>query len=141
MNPIENIRSQLEDKTKGHFNIDAYSTDSFNLSDYKLTQVLDDILLVQYVDVSEDGREVMRNGVLVPVDVARYTWRVGKVILAGPSCKTVKQGDYVVFPNDKGIRASNINGLRNVVFLNEIRIFSIVEPIEDSNNTKANKKK
>lgn len=141
MNPIENVRAQLEDKTKGHFNLDAYSTDSFNLSNYELTQVLDDILFVQYVDVSGDGREIERNGVLVPVDVARYTWRVGKVILAGPACKTVKVGDHVVFPNDKGIRASNINGLRNVVFLNEIRIFGIVKSCQEEVKPKKVSKK
>lgn len=129
MNPVEHIRSQLEDKTKGHFDLDAYNTESFHLADYKLTKVLDDILLVQYVDASDDGRTIMRNGIAVPIDIAKYTWRIGKVILAGNQCKTVAVGDYVVFPNDKGIRASNINGLRNVVFLNEIRIFGVCEPL------------
>lgn len=128
MNPIERVRSQLEDKTKGHFNLDAYSADSLHLTDYKLTKVLDDILLIQYVDSSEDGREIERNGVLVPIDVARYIWRIGKVILAGPNCKEVKEGDHVIFPNDKGIRASHINGIKNAVFLNEIRIFGVCNP-------------
>jgi co-chaperonin GroES (HSP10) len=54
-------------------------------------------------------------------------WRVGKVILAGPNCKTVKEGDYIVFPNDKGIQAANINDLKNIVFLSENRIFGVCE--------------
>ena len=84
--------------------------------------------MVQYVDASEDGREVMRNGIYVPLDVSTHVWRVGKVILAGPNCKFTKAGDHVVFPNDKGIRASNINGIKNAVFLNEPRIFGVCVP-------------
>jgi hypothetical protein len=56
------------------------------------------------------------------------TWRIAKVILAGPDCKTVTEGDIIVFPNDKGIQVSNLNDYKNVVFLNESRIFGVCEP-------------
>jgi hypothetical protein len=128
----ENLRSKLEDNVKGNIQLEAYKSDSFELSDWTLTSVLDDILMVQYVDVSETGREVLRNGIYVSVDVTTHVWRVGKVILAGPNCKFTKQGDHVVFPNDKGIRASNINDIKNIVFLNEARIFGVCKLKNDT---------
>jgi hypothetical protein len=50
------------------------------------------------------------------------------VILSGPNCKTVKESDYIVFPNDKGIQAANINDIKNIVFLSESRIFGVCNP-------------
>jgi hypothetical protein len=122
---IEKMRSSLDDRIKGNIELDAYQTQPFELADWTLTSVLDDILMVQYVDATEDGKEVMRNGLLVPINISTHVWRVGKVILAGPSCKYVKKGDHIVFPNDKGIRASCINELKNIVFLNEARVFGV----------------
>jgi len=124
----EKLRAGMEDRIKGAIQLEAYASRPFELSDWNLTAVLDDLLMVQYIDASEDGREVMRNGIYVPIDVATHVWRVGKVVLAGPNCQFTKVGDYVVFPNDKGIRASSINGIKNAVFLNEARIFGICEP-------------
>ena len=128
----ENLRTKLEDKVKGSIQLEAYKSDTFELSDWTLTSVLDDILMVQYVDISETGREVLRNGIYVSVDVTTHVWRVGKVILCGPNCKYTKQGDHVVFPNDKGIRASNINDIKNIVFLNEARIFGVCKLKNDT---------
>lgn len=125
---IEKLRSNLDDKIKGSIQLEAYQTNHFELEEWTLTSVLDDILMVQYTDSSESGREVYRNGILVPIDVATYVWRVGRVILSGPNCKYTKKGDHVIFPNDKGIRASSINGLKNIVFLNESRIFGVCKP-------------
>lgn len=129
-NQTEALRANMEDRIKGVIQLEAYATKPFELSDWTLTSVLDDILMVQYIDASEDGREVMRNGIYVPIDVTTHVWRVGKVILAGPNCRFTKVNDYVVFPNDKGIRASSINGIKNAVFLNEPRIFGVCTPKE-----------
>ena len=120
---IENLRNQLEDRVGGKMQLDAYNSHTFELSDWNLTTLLDNLLMVQYVDATESGREVMRNGILVAIDATTHVWRVGKVIIAGPNCNYVKEGDHVIFPNDKGIRASCINDLKNIVFLNEDRIF------------------
>jgi co-chaperonin GroES (HSP10) len=120
-------RPKLEQLNKGTLELERYANSDMNLQDWKLTKVLDNILFVQYVDASEDGKEIKRNGIFVPIDVVNFTWRVGRVILAGPDCRTVKEGDYVVFPNDKGIQVANLNDHKNVVFLNEDRIFGVVE--------------
>ena len=120
-------RPEAEDKIGGKVQLDNYLGQDFNLDGWKLTKVLDDILMCQYIDVSEDGTEVKRGSIYVPVNAVNFTWRLAKVILAGPDCKTVKEGDIVVFPNDKGIQVANMNNLKHIVFLNETRIFGVCE--------------
>lgn len=120
--------SNLEDKIGGIVQLDQYQGHSLELDGWTLTNVLDDILMVQYVDINEDGTEIKRGNIWVPINAVNFVWRVGKVILSGPNCKSVKEGDYIVFPNDKGIQAANINDLKHIVFLNEGRIFGICNP-------------
>lgn len=120
--------TNLEDKIGGLVQLEQYQGHALELDGWKLTNVLDDILMVQYIDVNEDGTEIKRGSLWVPINTVNFVWRVGKVILAGPTCKTVKQNDFIVFPNDKGIQAANINDIKNIVFLNESRIFGICEP-------------
>jgi co-chaperonin GroES (HSP10) len=120
-------RPQQEDKIGGKVQLDNYLGSSFNLDGWTLTKVLDDILMCQYIDLNDDGTEIKRGNIWVPINAVNFTWRLAKVILAGPDCKTVKEGDIVVFPNDKGIQVANLNNLKHVVFLNESRIFGIAE--------------
>jgi co-chaperonin GroES (HSP10) len=120
-------RPKQEDVIGGKIQIDHYLGQDFNLDGWKLTKVLDDILMCQYIDVSEDGTEVKRGSLYVPINAVNFTWRLAKVVLAGPDCKTVKEGDVVVFPNDKGIQVANMNDLKHVVFLNESRIFGVCQ--------------
>tara|TARA_R110000796_G_scaffold143506_1_gene260079 strand:+ start:14555 stop:15019 length:465 start_codon:yes stop_codon:yes gene_type:complete len=117
-------------------NLDTYSNDSFSLHGYKLNKVLDDILLVQYVDLSADGKSIVRNGIHIPLAQVQKTWRIARVVLAGPLCKYTQPGDIVCFPDDKGIRVDNIsikgfdNSVRDCLFLNEERIFGVCESEE-----------
>jgi len=120
-------RPKQEDVIGGKIQIDHYLGQDFNLDGWKLTKVLDDILMCQYIDVSEDGTEIKRGSIYVPINAVNFTWRLAKVVLAGPECKTVKEGDVVVFPNDKGIQVANMNDMKHVVFLNESRIFGVCE--------------
>lgn len=124
-------RPEQEDLIKGLVQIDNYKGSQFELDGWQLTAVLDDILMVQYADINEDGDLVKRGSMWVPINAVNHVWRVGKVLLAGPNCKSVKEGDFIVFPNDKGIQVSNLNGLKHIVFLNEARIFGICTPKED----------
>lgn len=121
-------RPPQEDKIGGKVQLDNYIGNELNLEDWTLTNVLDDILMCQYIDINEEGTEIKRGSIWVPINAVNYTWRLAKVILAGPDCKTVKANDVVVFPNDKGIQVANINDLKHVVFLNESRIFGVCEP-------------
>ena len=120
--------TNLEDKIGGIVQLEQYQGHSLELDGWTLTNVLDDILMVQYIDVNEDGTEIKRGSLWVPINTVNFVWRVGRVILAGPNCKTVKTKDHIVFPNDKGIQAANINDTKNIVFLSESRIFGICEP-------------
>lgn len=108
---------------------------------YNLKAVLDDVLLVKYVDETEDGTSIMRNGIVVPINVDTKAWRIGEVILCGPNAKYVKTGDFVCFPNNLGVPVSNLDiddygTLKKGLFLNEQRIFGVCS-IKREDNTVA----
>jgi len=118
----------LEDRVGGKIQIEHYQGSDFEMEDWNLDRVLDNILMVQYIDINESGTEVKRGSIWVPLAAVQHTWRVARVVKAGPECKLVKEGDCVVFPNDRGLQIANLNGLKNVAFLNEDRIFGICSP-------------
>lgn len=134
---VQQAQANLNDQVKGTIQLDNYTgSENFNLFGYELTKVLDDIILVKYVDCNESGTEILKNGVWVPINTSTFTWRIGEVVLAGPNCKLVKVGDHVCFPNDKGIAVGNLivadhGKLKNSCFLNEDRIFGVCEPTSD----------
>ena len=113
--------------TKGLVRLEEYTSSELNLQGWKLTAVLDDILMCQYVDINEDGTMIKRGDLWVPINAVNQAWRVAKVLLAGPRAK-VKPGQHIIFPSTFGLKASNINNLRHIVFLNEDRIFGIANP-------------
>ena len=131
---VQQAQTHLPDKVKGTVQLDNYTaSENFNLFGYELSGVLDDIILVKYLDCSDDGQEIFKNGILVPINTTTFTWRIGEVILAGPNCQLVKKGSVVCFPNDKGIQVGNlevtkVGKIKNSRFLNEDRIFGICEP-------------
>jgi hypothetical protein len=118
--------------------LDGFSKNSLNsvFIGYDLAQVLDDIILVELVDLGGSSNEIIRNGLIVPVNADTQAWRVGKVILCGQGTSLVKKDDYVIFPNNKGIMISNVEiegygTLEHGQFLNEHRIFGIAKPRKD----------
>jgi hypothetical protein len=136
-NVVHHAQADLDDNVKGTIQVESYAGgENFNLFGYELAAVLDDIILVKYVDCNDNGTEILKNGVWVPININTYAWRLGEVVLAGPRCKLVKQGDVVCFPNDKGIPVGNLEvegqgKLKNSCFLNEERIFGICKPKEN----------
>ena len=109
---------------------------------YNLKQVLDDILLCTFVDETEDGTSIIRNGLHVPVNSDTKAWRICEVILAGPNVKYAKVGDFVCFPNNLGVPVANIDieghgTLNKGIFLNEQRIFGICSMRGDDNESVA----
>jgi hypothetical protein len=125
-------RPPQEDRIGGKVQLEAYVGQSFNLDGWSLKKVLDDIIMCQYIDLNDDGTEIKRGNIWVPINAVNFTWRLARIVLAGPDCKTVKEGDIVVFPNDKGIQVANINNLKHIVFLNESRIFGVCESDTDT---------
>ena len=128
---VQHAQTGLEDKVKGTIQLENYTdSENFDLFGYELDVVLDDIILVKYLDCNDDGSEILKNGIFVPVNTSTFTWRIGEVVLAGPNCKQVEVGSIVCFPNDMGIKVGNLDvtnhgKIKNSCFLNEERIFGI----------------
>ena len=123
---------------KSLIDLDGFSQNSLNsvFIGYNLSKVLDDIILVELVDLGGNSNEIVRNGIVVPINAETQAWRIGKVILCGQGTSLVKQGDHVIFPNNKGIMISNVEiegygKLEHGQFLNEHRIFGIATPRQD----------
>jgi hypothetical protein len=132
--PTQKSLIDLSELPKNSFNSIFYG--------FSLKQLLDDVMLVKFVDETDDGRSIMRNGIVVPVNVDTKAWRIGEVILAGPNTKHAKIGDYVCFPNNLGIPVANIavdnyGTLKKGIFLNEQRIFGICSVLKDETSVAA----
>jgi len=115
--------------TKSLIDLSHPDKGDFGLEDYELSFIFDDILLIEYVDETEQG-DVLRNGIVVPTNAINKAWRRGKVILAGPDAKYAKEGDVVVFPNNMGVTISGVSvtgkgRVKKGIFLNEERMFGI----------------
>jgi co-chaperonin GroES (HSP10) len=96
--------------------------------DYEIVELLSNVIMCRYLDVAEDGKSLVRNGIILPNQVVdQRAWRVGEVVLAGPDCRQVKKGSKVIFPGDKGLQGLR-QGNEIVIFLSEDRIFGICEP-------------
>jgi hypothetical protein len=96
--------------------------------DYEITELLGDVVMAEYADVAEDGKSLVRNGLILPSEVVdQKAWRVGKVLLVGPDTRQVKVGHYIIFPGDKGIVGIQKKG-KTIIFLDEKRIFGICKP-------------
>lgn len=120
---------QSADQVKGAIQIQNYANADFAVDEeYAIDMLLFDTLLVHLVDGDLDGKT--QGGIYVPNGISdRKVWRTGKVILAGVGSRHIKEGDYVIFPSDKGIitKSVNIEGhgvLRDCMFIAEDRIFA-----------------
>ena len=123
--------------TKSLIDLTQKDKGDFGLEDYDLDFIFDDIMLVEYVDETDEGDEVIRGGIVIPTNALTKAWRKGKVILAGPYAKYAKEGDIVIFPNNMGVTISNvsISGKGKIgkgIFLNEERMFGICRKKDDS---------
>jgi hypothetical protein len=133
---IDNLAPQ-----KSLIDLSAHSGgDSPLIEGYTLTGIYDDILLVKPMDESEDGDAILKGGVYVPKNAVSQAWRIGKVLLAGPSVRNTKVGEYVIFPNDRGLTVKNVQvkgiGLVKAgYFLNEERLFGTCEPPESDEDS------
>lgn len=119
---------------KSHIDLaDRMLPSDFGLDDFILSNLFDDVILVEYCDLhgGEDGSEyILRGGIAVPINQVNNAWRKGKVVLIGPRVQYTAIGDIVVFPNNMGIPISNLEvenfgKMKNGLFINEQRIFGI----------------
>jgi len=120
---------------KSLIDLSSHSDGDFGLEDFELSFIFDDILLVEYIDLTDDRDGILRNGIYIPTNTMTKAWRKAKVILTGPNALYTKVGDIVVFPNDLGVTVANMSikdygVIRNGIFLNENRVFGICKPKE-----------
>jgi co-chaperonin GroES (HSP10) len=136
--PVHKSLIDLSELPKNSFNSVFYG--------YNIKTVLDDVLLVKYVDETEDGSSIVRNGIVIPINADTKAWRIGEVVLCGPTAKYVKKGDYVCFPNNLGVPVANLDidgygNLKKGLFLNEQRIFGICSIRNDNESVATHVKK
>lgn len=127
--PTQKSLIDLAELPKNSFNSVFYG--------FGLKKLLDDVMLIKYVDETDDGSSIVRNGIVVPINADMKAWRIGEIILAGPNVKYAKQGEFVCFPNNLGVPVANISvdgygTLKKGIFLNEQRIFGVCSVLEDS---------
>ena len=96
--------------------------------------ILGDVIMCEYNDCSEDGTEIERGGIFLSLNMTKNAWRTAKVLMVGTTvAECIKVGSTVMFPNDKGIKSIQISDdgtKRNLVFLNQERIFGGKDPKE-----------
>jgi hypothetical protein len=127
--PTQKSLIDLSELPKNTFNSVLYG--------FKLKQILDDVMLAEFVDESRDGTAILRRGIYIPGNADTKAWRIGRVLLAGPNVKHAKVGDYIIFPNNLGIPIAKIDiegygELEKGIFINEQRIFGIASMIQDN---------
>ena len=130
--------------TKSLIDLSTHSDNDFGLQDFDICTLFDDLLLAEYVDETGDGNCITRGGIVVPKNSVYKAWRLAKVILTGTNCTNVKVDDIIIFPHDKGIPVKNITvdghgKINRGIFLNEERLFGIVKPKKDTDETISSK--
>jgi hypothetical protein len=119
--------------TRNLIDLSSHSEGDFGMDDFILSQVYGDIILVEFIDLSEDGDAILRGGIYIPTNSVTKAWRKAKVVLVGTEVKNTQPGDIVMFPNDKGVTVTGmeIKGhgkIKKGMFLNEQRLFGKCQP-------------
>lgn len=122
--------------THSLIDLSSHSDGNFGMEDFILSQVYNDIILVEFIDLSEDGENVKRGSIYIPTNTLIKAWRKAKVVLVGTDVKNTQVGDIVMFPNDKGVTVSGMDvagygKIKNGMFLNEQRLFGKCIPKQD----------
>lgn len=121
-------RKMLEIINRGvpSLDLDGYGREALP-TDWDIVETFHDIIMCEYADETETG-EVNRGGILLQKEMVHQLWRVVKVLMKGHAVTDrIKVGDYLMIPNDRGIKGVN-KDKKNIIFLNEERIFAKVKP-------------
>ncbi len=109
--------------------LEKYKIEPVPARDWKFTELLDDIIMVKYLDTDHEGN-IKRGSIVVPGDIARNIWRVGEIVMKGEGVKSpLDIGKCVMFAADKGLPCVLHNG-DQVIFLNADRVFGVVQRAE-----------
>ena len=117
---------------QGLADIEIYESAKMPETNFNIIGVLGDIIMAEFDDCNEDGTEIQRDGIWININMTKACWRSAVVLKVGPNVSPeIIIGTRIAFPNDKGIK--NVQTLedgsrRNIIFLNEERIFGILAP-------------
>lgn len=119
---VEGTRGGLPHEVRGLPSLNLDSMQGAEIPDEdEIDKVLGDTIVCEVIDETKEG-EVMRGGIIINQDMTKKMWRKGEVVKLGPNCSgVVKLGDWVMYPNDKGLPLARLG--KKYVFLNEERIF------------------
>ena len=101
-------------------------------TDFDIDTVLGDIIMAKFDDVSEDGQDIVRDGIFLNTGTTKECWRSAIVLKVGGDVSSlITEGTRIGFPNDKGVLGVQIGSggkKEHIVFLNESRMFAILKP-------------
>ena len=121
-----------EATNQGLAEIEQYEDAKMPNTNFNIIGVLGDVIMAEFDDCSEDGTEIERDGIFVNINMTRSCWRSALVLQIGPNVSTsISVGTRIAFPNDKGIKniqTQEDGSKRNIIFLNEERVFGIIAP-------------
>lgn len=140
MNQDRYDQSQVSD-----INLDNGSVSgNLGIEDYAITELYSDFILCEMLDMKQ-GFKVTKSGLKIP-DTQVKAWRKAKVHLVSPLAQkygNTKVGDFVTFPNDRGLQvgrvqyvnqAGDVVTLENGVMLNEQRLGAKLVELEDADD-------
>ena len=128
MSIANELKKSLPVENQGLAEIEQYVGMKFP-EEYEITGLLGDVIMAEYVDCSDDGQMIQRGGIYINNDISKNTWRVAEIVMVGPTAPdNLKPGQYIIFPNDKGI--PTVSKGRPRIFLNAQRIFGICEKVD-----------
>jgi co-chaperonin GroES (HSP10) len=93
-----------------------------DLLNYDVESVMDDTVMVKYID----GSDSVRGGIHIPQNMEVKAWVIGKVMLTGPK-SSLKTNQYVFFSRDRGLPARDLNGESKVIFIRDSEIMGVLK--------------
>lgn len=128
--------------TQSALNLDSgeYSSDLKLAKGFYVSELYQDIILAEYIDNSGGFVQDEETGLYGAEEAGEQKWRKAIVRKVGHLVKATKVGDYIIFPNDKGLRAFTVkyvndNGethdAADAVMLNEWRIFAKLKKVKE----------
>ncbi len=105
--------------------LDKVVNHDVNLEKWNIKSVYKDTLWVQMID-EPDATYVMKGSLFLKPEAARPSFRLGKVLLAGPTA-TAKVDDYILIPPGFGMFGLKSVGGFKTCFIAEERVMAVVE--------------